>query len=145
MFISVFSYTSVSDAKILSNSINTRFPYDEITEQSHEKYWKIEGMIVSKAEIKLFKSLSREELSMILKSVCDKWFTTGLCPITSIMASATVEGGCSFFDERVQMIVIDLDREKTELSWNEEEIIWYEEQERKKKKQPRKTRFLKLL
>ena len=145
MFFRLFSYTlDVEKSKKLLYKIISKFPFNEVTEHKCEKYWKIENMFVSQAQVKLTQTLHREDINIILKSICDKWSTIGYNPITTLIASSNCDGGCNFFDEKIDTIFIELDYCEEELFWDEEEIIQREEQERIKNKQPKKTGFLKL-
>jgi len=106
MHFTLFSRTeNLAESKELLNKIISKFPAGEIIDWGGEAYWKIEGVFESCAELKV--RISEQECKDILKKICDIW-TRYEHLSKEFLASETVEGGCTFFDKRIVMVIVRL-------------------------------------
>ena len=107
MYFTLYSYAKdIAESKELFEKVISKFPPGEITESDGENYWKIEGVFVYGAKLNV--CLSIQEIRAILENICDKWLNFG-SPVQEFLASDTIEGGCTFFDNRIKMIIVYLD------------------------------------
>jgi len=107
MYFTLYSRTKdITESKLLLNDIISKFPSGKCIDCGADNYWKMEGIFTSGAELNI--SLSSQDATIFLEKICDRWVTFGN-PIRGFLASETIEGGCTFYDNRISMIEISLD------------------------------------